>query len=233
MTEAVNAGKRIEKVFLLATLRGEYEVEIRNLCKDHNIPLTKVPQRKLDMMAKTNTHQGIVAFLSPVEYTTVDELIPQLFEQKKTPLLIVLDGVTDVRNMGAIARSAKVFGADGLVIPAKGTARISDEMVKSSAGAILHVPICRENSLPVALETMQQHGLKVYATDIKAEKTIAEVNLKDPCAIILGSEDNGVSKKSIQISDESIKIPQVDNFDSLNVSVSAGILLYETLLQRV
>ena len=141
--------------------------------------------------------------------------------------------MTDVRNMGAIARSAKVFGAHGLVIPAKGTARISDEMVKSSSGAILDIPICRENSLPVALETMQMNGLTVYATHIGAKKTIAEVDLKEPTAIILGSEDKGVSKKAVQISDASIKIPQVDKFDSLNVSVAAGILLYEVLLQRI
>lgn len=230
--EAINTGQKLEKVFLLANLRGEVEVQIRNICKDNNIPLTKVPQRRLNEMAKGKTHQGVLAYISPVEYTTVDNLIPKILEKGEVPLLIVLDGVTDVRNMGAIARSAKVFGAHGLVIPAKGTARVSDEMVKSSAGAILHIPICRENSLPVALETMQQHGLTVYATDLKANKTISEVDLKISCAIILGSEDLGVSKKALQIADENVKIPQVDNFDSLNVSVSGGITLYEVFLQR-
>jgi len=146
---------------------------------------------------------------------------------------VVLDGVTDVRNMGAIARCAKVFGAHGIVVPAKGTARVSDEMVKSSSGAILDIPLCRENSLPVALETMQMLGLSVYATDINAKKTIAEMDLKSPIAIIMGSEDLGVSKKCIQIADASMKIPQVDRFDSLNVSVASGIILYEVLLQRV
>lgn len=231
--EAINTGQKIEKVFLLSNLRGELEVQVRNICKDNNIPLTKVPQRRLNDMAKGNNHQGVIAYISPVEYTTVEELLPLLIEQGKTPLLVVLDGVTDVRNMGAIARSAKVFGAHGLVIPGKGTARVSDEMVKASAGAILHLAICRENSLPVALETMQQHGLMVYATDLKAQKTIAEVDLKGPSAIILGSEDLGVSSKALQISDEQVKIPQSDHFDSLNVSVAAGILLYEVLLQRV
>jgi len=233
IVEAINTGQNLEKVFLLNSLRGDLEVQIRQLCRDNNIPLTKVPPRKLNDMAKGNAHQGVVAFISPVEYTTVDALIPQILEKGEVPLLVVLDGVTDVRNMGAIARSAKVFGAHGLVVPAKGSARVSDEMVKSSAGAILHLPICRENSMPVALETMQQHGLVVYATDVKAPKTVAEVDLKIPSAIILGSEDLGVSKKSLQICDERIKIPQVDDFDSLNVSVSAGILLYEVLLQRI
>lgn len=231
--EAIKTGQKIEKVFLLASLRGEVEVQVRNECKDHNIPLTKVPQRRLNEMAKGNNHQGVLAYISPVEYTTVAELVPQLLAEGKVPLLIVLDGVTDVRNMGAIARSAKVFGAHGLVIPAKGTARVSEEMVKSSAGAILHIPVCRENSLPVALETLQQHSIRVYATDLKATKTVKEVDMKHPTALILGAEDLGVSRKSLQIADEAIKIPQADSFDSLNVSVAAGILFYEVLQQRM
>lgn len=233
VVEALDNNLQIEKVFLQSNLHGEFEVLIRNKCKKSNIPLTKVPVRKLNDLSKGRNHQGVLAYISPVAYTTVEELVPKLFDEGKVPLLIVLDGVTDVRNMGAIARCAKVFGAHGIVVPAKGTARISDEMVKSSSGAILDVPICRENSLPVALETMQMLGLSVYATDIKAKKTIAEADLKSPIAIILGSEDLGVSKKAIQIADESIIIPQVDRFDSLNVSVASGIILYEVLLQRV
>lgn len=232
VVEAIKAGQQVEKVFLLVSIRGEVEIEVRNICKDNNIPLSKVPQKKLNDLSKGNNHQGILAYISPVAYTNVDTLIPQLLEEGKTPLLIVLDGVTDVRNMGAIARSAKVFGAHGIVVPAKGSARVSDEMVKASAGAVLQIPICRENSLPVALETMQQLGLSVFAADVKASKTAAEIDFTFPCAIILGSEELGVSRKAIQIADESVKIPQADAFDSLNVSVSAGILLYEVLLQR-
>lgn len=233
VVEALDNNMQIEKVFLQNNLHGEFEVLIRNKCKKQNIPLTKVPSRKLNDLSKSNNHQGVLAFISPVAYTNVEKLVPLLFDQGKIPLLIVLDGVTDVRNMGAIARCAKVFGAHGIVVPAKGTARVSDEMVKSSSGAILDIPICRENSLLVALETMQMQGLTVYATDIHAKKTIAEQDLKGPIAIILGSEDLGVSKKAIQIADDSIKIPQVDKFDSLNVSVASGIILYEVLLQRV
>lgn len=231
--EALSSDKEIEKVFLQSNITGEFEVSVRNLCKDKSIPLTKVPFRKLNDLTKGNNHQGILAYISPVGYHTIDKLIPKIFDQGITPLVIVLDGITDVRNMGAIARSAKVFGAHALVVPAKGSARISNEMVKSSAGAILDIPICRANSLPVALEELQMQGLSVYATDINATKTVAEVDLKTPIAIILGSEDKGVSKKSIQISDDSIKIPQVDKFDSLNVSVAAGIILYEVLIQRI
>lgn len=230
--EAIKSEKKIEKVFLQNNLHGEVEVLVRNECKKHNIPLTKVPIRKLNDLARSQNHQGIVAFISPVEYTTVEDLVPLIFDRGEVPLLIVLDGVTDVRNMGAIARSAKVFGAHGIVVPAKGSARISDEMVKSSAGAILDIPVCRENSLPVALETLQNIGLTVYATDVNAEKTVAEQNLKHPTAIVLGSEDKGVSAIALKISDDKIKIPQVDNFDSLNVSVAAGIILYEILIQR-
>jgi 23S rRNA (guanosine2251-2'-O)-methyltransferase len=233
VVEALDNNMQIEKVFLQNNLHGEFEVLIRNKCKEKDIPLTKVPSRKLNDLSKSNNHQGILAYISPVAYTKVEDLIPKLLEDGKVPLLLVLDGVTDVRNMGAIARCAKVFGAHGIVVPAKGTARVSDEMVKSSSGAILDVPLCRENSLPVALETMQMLGLTVYASDVNAEKTIAEQDLKGPIAIILGSEDLGVSKKALQIADSSIKIPQVDRFDSLNVSVASGIILYEVLLQRV
>lgn len=230
--EALTSGKEIEKVFLQSNLTGEFEVSIRNLCKDNNIPMTKVPFRKLNDLAKGKNHQGVLAYISPLKYHEIQNLIPKIFDEGKTPLVIVLDGITDVRNMGAIARSAKVFGAHALVVPAKGSARINDVMVKSSAGAILDIPICRAHSLPVALEELQMQGLSVYATDINATKTIAEENLKTPIAIVLGSEDKGVSKKTIQISDATIKIPQVDKFDSLNVSVAAGILLYEVLIQR-
>ncbi len=230
--EALEGNHPVEKIFLQSNMQGEYEIAIRNICRDRNIPLTKIPFRKLNHLARKNNHQGVLAYISPVVYTSVDQLIPTLISKGIAPVILVLDGITDVRNMGAIARSAKVFGAHGMVIPAKGTARINDEMVKSSAGAILDVPICRENSLPVALESMQIHGLKVYAADVKAQKTIAEQDLKIPVAIILGSEDKGVSKKSLQICDDTLKIPQVDNFDSLNVSVAAGILLYEVLIQR-
>jgi len=233
VTEALEKGQKIEKVFLQNNITGEFEVQIRQACTAKNIPLTKVPPRKLNDLSRSHNHQGIVAYISPVAYTTVDELVPKLIAEGKVPLLVVLDGVTDVRNMGAIARSAKVFGAHGIVVPAKGTARVSEEMVKSSAGAVLDIPICRENSLFVALETLQMHSVTVYASDINAKKTIAEQDLKGPTAIIMGSEDKGVSRKAIQIADDTIKIPQVDSFDSLNVSVAAGIILYEVLLQRV
>ncbi len=141
VVEALDNNLQIEKVFLQSNLHGEFEVLIRNKCKKRDIPLTKVPSRKLNDLSKSNNHQGVLAFISPVEYTKVDKLVPQLIEEGKVPLIIVLDGVTDVRNMGAIARCAKVFGAHGIVVPAKGSARVSDEMVKSSSGAILDIPV--------------------------------------------------------------------------------------------
>ena len=233
VTEALEKGKKIEKVFLQNNLTGDFEVQVRNACEERNIPLTKVPPRKLNDLSRSHNHQGIVAYISPVTYTTVDKLVPLLKSEGKIPLLVVLDGITDVRNMGAIARSAKVFGAHAIVVPAKGSARVSEEMVKSSAGAILDIAICRENSIPIALESLQMMDVKVYASDVNATKTIAEQDLKGPTAIVMGSEDKGVSRKAIQIADDTVKIPQVDSFDSLNVSVAAGIILYEILLQRV
>lgn len=230
--EALEKGKKIEKVFLQNNLTGDFEVQVRKACEEKNIPLTKVPPRKLNDLSRSHNHQGIVAYISPVAYTTVDKLVPRLLSEGKVPLLVVLDGITDVRNMGAIARSAKVFGAHAIVVPAKGTARVSEEMVKSSAGAILDIEICRENSIPIALESLQMMDVKVYASDINATKTVAEQDLKVPTAIVLGSEDKGVSRKVIQIADDTIKIPQAASFDSLNVSVAAGIILYEILIQR-
>ena len=232
VTEALEKGKKIEKVFLQNNLTGDFEVQVRKACEEKNIPLTKVPPRKLNDLSRSHNHQGIVAYISPVTYTTVDKLVPQLLSEGKIPLLVVLDGITDVRNMGAIARSAKVFGAHAIVVPAKGTARVSEEMVKSSAGAILDIEICRENSIPIALESLQMMDVKIYASDINATKTIDEQDLKGPTAIVMGSEDKGVSRKAIQIADHTIKIPQVNSFDSLNVSVAAGIILYEILIQR-
>lgn len=231
--EAILRGINIEKIYLLNTIRGEFEVEIRNKCIDNNIPLSKVPDEKLSNLSKTRDHQGIVAAISPVRFTTIEKLLPELLSEGITPLFLVLENITDVRNMGAIARSAKVFGAHALVVQAKGSAAINSEMIKASAGAILNIPVCRENSLLVALETLQQNDMAVYATDLSATKTIAEVDLKSPTAIVLGSEDKGVSKKTLMVCDEAIKIPQAAAFDSLNVSVAAGIILYEVMLQRV
>lgn len=222
----------LEKVYLVDGLKGEYELQIRTLCEQRNVPLSRAPHKRIDQLSKGGNHQGIVATIAPIEYTTLEELLPQLAEEKENPLLLVLDGITDVRNMGAIARSAKVYGVDAIVVPASGSAKVNNHMVKTSAGAILDIPICRENSLPIALEYLQQNDFIVMASDVRTEELLGDQDMTRSTAIVMGSEDQGISRKTSQISDIRFKIPQVTGFDSLNVSVATGIILYEAFKQR-
>ena len=216
--EAFDAGLDIEKVYVLNTIRGEFEVQIRNLCRDNNIPLVKVPEIKLNELSKYKAHQGFVALISPIKYIDFKDIIANAFEKGQVPLIVVLDGVTDVRNIGAVCRSAYYFGADGIIISGNFAGRISEDTVKTSAGAIL--------------SELQSLGLKVIATSLKDAVNPENSDLSVPTAIILGSEDKGLHYKVLEIVDEVIKIPAIGDFDSLNVSVAAGILLYESARQR-
>lgn len=232
VTEAFHAGMDIEKVFVLNNMRGEFEVQIRNLCKDNSVPLAKVPEVKLNELSKNKVHQGVVALISPIKYYDYKDIVAGAFEQGKVPLMIILDGVTDVRNIGAIARSAYYFGVDGLIISGNFAGRINEDTVKTSAGAILSLPVCRVSSLLNLVSDLQSLGLKVLATSLKDGIPTENADLKEPLAIILGAEDKGLHYKVLEIVDESIKIPSYNDFDSLNVSVAAGVLLYECTRQR-
>ena len=231
--EAFGAEMDIEKVFLLSNLRGEYEVQLRNLCKDSNIPLAKVPEQKLNELSRNKVHQGVVALISPIKYQEYGDVISQTVEQGKTPLIIVLDGITDVRNVGAIARSAYFFGADAIVIAGNFAGRISEDTVKASAGAILRIPICRVNSLFTLVSDLQSMGIKIVATSLQNAVLPHESDMNEPLAFVLGGEERGLHYKVLEIVDEVIKIPSNSDFDSLNVSVAAGIVLYECNKQRV
>ncbi len=232
IVEAIKAGKELEKVFIQANLRGEYEKEIRQLTKEYNIPLVKVPQEKLNSLASNKNHQGILAFISPIKFQLLSDVLPHVFSDGKSPCIVVLESVSDVRNLAAIARSAYVMGIDAIVITSKNCARINEDTVKISAGAILNIPVCREKNMIEVIKILKDNGLKIFATDLKGAKSIDSVDFNLPCAIVMGDEHSGVTLETLREADEKIKIPQVSDFDSLNVSVAAGIIMYEIVKQR-
>ena len=230
--EAIRTGKEIDKVFIQANLRGEFEKEIRQLTKTNNLPLVKVPLEKLNMLAGNGKHQGILAFISPVKYQSLADVIPHLFAEGRMPAILVLESVSDVRNFAAIARSAHVMGMDALVVTSKNSARINEETVRISAGAILNIPVCREKNMFEVIDLLHAHGIKIYATDLRGATPIDKSDFNMPMAVIMGDEHHGVTPESLKASDERIKIPQASGFDSLNVSVASGIIMYEIYRQR-
>lgn len=230
--EALQAGLAIDKIWLQQGTRGELEKSMRHWCRERDIPMQVVPKEKLNKLAGNNNHQGVVGFLALIEYQALENVLPLVFERSELPLFIILDGVTDVRNLGAIARSAECCGAHGLIIPRKGGALINAEAMKASAGALARLPVCRVNSLVTALEYLQQSGIQLLASDLHATKMIYELDLTAPAAFLLGAEGEGISEALATRADERFRIPQVGVTDSFNVSVAAGIMLYETLRQR-
>ena len=232
VVEAIEAGTAFDKLLLQQGVRGEFEKEIRQLCKKNNIPLQVVPKERLSKIVRGN-HQGIVGFISLIRYFKIEDVLPMIYEKSETPLIIILDGVTDVRNMGAIARSAECCGAHALVIGKKGNAPINTEAIKSSAGALMKIPVCRENSLVNTLEYLQLSGIKVFASSLQGKQMIYDLDFKVPTALIVGAEGEGISKALLEKADEHFIIPQKGQTDSFNVSVAAGIMLYEVLRQRV
>lgn len=230
--EALNAGRPVDKVFLQQGTRGDFEKELRKLCKERDVPFTIIPQAKLQRMVRGN-HQGVVAQLAAAAYQKTEDLLPLLYEQGKTPLLLLLDGVTDVRNLGAIARSAEVCGAHGIIIPQKNSAGLTPDAVKSSAGALLRLPVCREKSLVNTVELLQMSGVTVIASDLKATKFLHELELSEPLCIVMGAEGEGISQGVARAADTTFKIPQAGTLNSFNVSVAAGILLFEAMKARM
>lgn len=229
--EALDAGKEIDKVLIRKGNEGMQIGPLIRVLKERNIPYQFVPIEKLNYITRSN-HQGIIAFISQITYHDIESIIPFLFDQGKVPLIIVLDGITDVRNLGAIARTAECMGADALVLPLRGGAQINQDAVKTSAGALNRIPVCKVNSLKQAVQFMQQSGLVVYSASEKAEHSIVGVDLTLPLAIIMGSEDEGVSESLLKMSDDTMKIPMAGNIASLNVSVAAGMIMYEVQRQR-
>ena len=233
VVEATRARKSVEKVFFQQGERGEMEKEIRHLTKEYGITLQVVPKDKLNRMVK-GQHQGVVAYLALVEYQSLEDVLPFVFESGEVPLLVMLDSVTDVRNFGAICRSAECAGAHAVIVPQSGSALANEEAMKASAGALSRIRICRVRSLFSTLEWLQECGVQVVATALSDRAIpLYEADMSVPTAILMGSEGDGVHPKLLKMSDQVVKIPQATDFDSYNVSVAAGIVLYEALRQRV
>ncbi len=229
--EALEQGKHIDKVFMLQSATGIETAAIKKFCKDRNIPLSYVPQEKLNKFSKANT-QGIVALAALIEFMPLQDIIDDVVAKGDVPLFIVLDGITDTRNLGAIARSAHCFGAHALVIPISNNAAVTEEAVKTSAGALEILPVCKVASIQQAFDTFRLNGIAIAATTVDNADYITKLDFTGPLAIILGSEDKGISNFVAKQADQLIQIPMSDQFDSLNVSVAAGIVCYEIFKQR-
>lgn len=222
----------MERVYLKDSISGDFEKDIRQLCRDQDISLKKVPQIKLDKLTKNKNHQGIVAIGTIIDYVAMDMVVPHIFENGHNPLLILLDNITDVRNIGAIARSAEVLGAHAIILSGANAGMINEDSVKTSAGAITRINVCRERNTVETINVLQSYGIKVIGTSLNADDNIDQIDLKIPTCIILGSEGNGLDHTVEGACDSLIKIPQTGTSDSLNVSVSAGIVMYEAQRQR-
>ncbi len=229
--EALQAGTGVDKILLFKNATGEHVQTIRELAKKFNVPVQFVPIEKLNQLTNVQ-HQGVVAFKAAVHYMDLQEVIDFLNASGEVPLFLVLDGVTDVRNIGAIARTAVCCGAQAIIIPDKGVAALGEDAMKASAGALERLHICRVNSLMKAVDTMHLNGIKVFASEMTAKKMLHEMELHEPCAIVMGSEDKGVFTGLMKICDNVFKIPMRGKFESLNVSVAAGMILYEAMKQR-
>ena len=230
--EAIDSGKEAEKVFIQKGTRSEIFSDLMKLLKERAVPYQFVPIEKLNRLTRKN-HQGVVAFISPVVFYQVEDILPGLYEQGKTPFILVLDKITDVRNFGAILRTAQCTGVDAVVIPSKNSAQLNSGTVKSSAGAIFKLPICRSENLKVTLDFLQQSGLQLIAATEKAEGLFYNADLSGPITLLMGSEGEGISGEYLKKANLEVKIPLFGDIESLNVSVAAGVLLYEVVRQRM
>ncbi len=229
--EAIHKNRTIEKILIKKDLKNELYHQLSSLIKEYNIPYQYVPVEKINRITRKN-HQGVLAFISPIEYSDIEIILPGIFEKGKDPLLLIIDQITDVRNFGAIARSAECAGVDAIIIPEKGMARIGSDAVKTSAGALHHLPICKVKNLVKTVQFLKDSGIRIVAATEKAEKLYTKSNLNSPVAIVMGSEDAGISAKILSISHEQLRIPILGKIESLNVSVSAAIMIYEAIRQR-
>lgn len=231
LIESLQSGRPIDKILLQKGATGEAIHTIRELAKKNNLPVQYVPAEKLNSITRAN-HQGVIAFAALVQYMDLQQVIDYTVGKGEAPLFVILDGITDVRNIGAIARTAVCCGAQALILPDKGVGALNEEAMKSSAGALERIHVCRVNSLMKAVDELHLNGIKVFASEMTAEKTVAQLEWKEPVAVVMGSEDKGVFPALIKICDQKFKIPMAGNFESLNVSVAAGIILYEAMQQR-
>ncbi len=232
LVEALQSGKSIDKILLQKNTVGDVINTIRQLSREKNIPIQVVPVEKLNGMTKAN-HQGVIAFVARVAYMDLQEVIDHVVSNGELPLFLMLDGVTDVRNIGAIARSAVCCGAHAIIIPDKGVGALNEEAMKSSAGALELIHICRVNSLLKAVDTLHLNGIKVFTSEMRATENVYDLPFEDPCCVIMGDEGKGVQPYLAKAADHFFKIPMAAEFDSFNVSVASGIILYEAMKHRM
>lgn len=232
VAEALKNHQQIDKILLYKNASGEVIQQIRELAKQQNIPIQYVPNEKLNSITNIQ-HQGIIAFKSAITYQSLQDVISFVNEEGLTPLFLILDSVTDVRNIGAIARTAVCCGAQAIIIPEKGVGALNEDAVKTSAGALEQINICRVNSLMKAVDELHLNGIKVFASEMTATTNLFDLDLNEPSAIIMGGEEKGVFPGLQKICDNVFKIPMASAFESLNVSVATGMILYEAMKQRM
>ena len=229
--EAINSTKDIDKVFIQTGLKGKLIGQLESLIRKKNINFSFVPKQKLDRLSKKN-HQGVIARIAPIKFYTIDSF-STIIEKSKNPFILILDQINDVRNFGAIIRTAEISGVDGIIIQNSSSAPVNSDTIKTSAGAIFNIPICKVNHIKDAIYHLQSFNISIISASEKSVKNIYDVNLKGPIAIIMGSEQKGINKSVIKLSDESVKLPMYGKIESLNVSVACGIFLYEVVRQRI
>ncbi len=231
IVEAIGAGRQIEKLYIRKGADGQLMNDLRDLCIRHRIRMQEVPVEKLNRLVRGN-HQGAVAQIAAIEYVQLEDILERVPEDE-TPLVVVFDGVTDVRNFGAIARSAECAGAHGLIVPLKNAAPVNAEAIRSSAGALTTIPVCRVGSIRNTLRALQNEGFQVVAATEKSRKLLYDADLRRPTAIVMGAEESGISKEVLKLCDEQLAIPLIGHIESLNVSAAAAVMLFEVVRQRI
>ncbi len=228
---AMKDGVQLERIYLLSTLHGDAVEQLKNIAEAGGVPVNKVPSEKLKSF-NIEDHRGCVAVRSKIHYQQLQDVISFIVEKGESPLLLMLDGITDIRNIGAIARSAWSCGVHAIIIPEKGVGALNEDAITTSAGALENIIVSRVKSIADAIDEMHLNGIRVFASEMTAATRIFEINFKEPCAVILGSEDKGIHPTLYKMCDEVFSIPMQNNFESLNVSVAAGMILYEAMKQR-
>ena len=231
VVEAIEAGREIEKLYIRKGAEGQLMTELRDLCLRHRVRVQEVPVEKLNRLVRGN-HQGVVAQIAAIAYVQLDDILERVPDDE-TPLVVVFDGVTDVRNFGAIARSAECAGAHGLIAPLKNSAPVNAEAIRASAGALTTIPVCRVGSIRNTLKTLQAEGFQVVAATEQSRKLLYDADLRRPTALVMGAEETGISKEVLKLCDERLAIPLIGRIESLNVSAAAAVMLFEVVRQRI
>ena len=231
VVEAIEAGREIEKLYIRKGAEGQLMTELRDLCLRHRVRVQEVPVEKLNRLVRGN-HQGVVAQIAAIAYVQLDDILERVPDDE-TPLVVVFDGVTDVRNYGAIARSAECAGAHGLIAPLKNSAPVNAEAIRASAGALTTIPVCRVGSIRNTIKTLQAEGFQVVAATEKSRKLLYDADLRRPTALVMGAEETGISKEVLKLCDERLAIPLIGRIESLNVSAAAAVMLFEVVRQRI